>query len=205
MIFSRSAFLSCLIPVVLVISGSQSTVLAQTWQKLSPDSKLWIDGASNKSDWTVYATDIKGRILDGGNLSGFRMFESVEMTVRASGIVSRKSRIMDRIMLGALKASDFPDIVFESTHVGGSALPDSARLAVSELDMEGNLTLAGVTKPIRLKVTVSKGEGDTYRFTGSKEIVMTDYGIKPPTALFGSLHTKNEVTVNFDLTAEMKE
>jgi hypothetical protein len=35
--------------------------------------------------------------------------------------------------------------------------------------------------------------------SGSIEILMTDYGIKPPTALFGLVKVNNNVSVHFDL------
>jgi len=39
---------------------------------------------------------------------------------------------------------------------------------------------------------------------GLVPIKMTDYGIKPPTAIFGRVKTGNEVKVNFELTIGAK-
>jgi len=39
---------------------------------------------------------------------------------------------------------------------------------------------------------------------GSVPIKMTDYGIKPPTALFGRLKTGDDVKVNFELSIGAK-
>ena len=36
-------------------------------------------------------------------------------------------------------------------------------------------------------------------FTGSIKIVMSDYGIEPPVAMFGTLKTGDEVTIDFEL------
>jgi hypothetical protein len=38
---------------------------------------------------------------------------------------------------------------------------------------------------------------------GTKQINMTDFNIKPPTAMMGTLKTANEVTVSFDLNFQV--
>jgi polyisoprenoid-binding protein YceI len=44
----------------------------------------------------------------------------------------------------------------------------------------------------------------TVNATGMVPIKMTDFGIKPPTAMFGTLRTGDEVKVNFALTVGPK-
>lgn len=60
--------------------------------------------------------------------------------------------------------------------------------------IEGNLTLRGVTRPLRLQVTqASPGK---YRATGS--IVQSAYGIKPYTAFFGALKVRDAIEVEVE-------
>src|SRR5215475_12944857 len=78
-------------------------------------------------------------------------------------------------MLGeqVLDVKRYPSITFESTAVSG-------RGSASALDLQitGNLTIRGTTKPARAATSV-KIEGDTLTATGKFAIKQTDFGIKP--------------------------
>jgi polyisoprenoid-binding protein YceI len=57
--------------------------------------------------------------------------------------------------------------------------------------VEGDLTIRGVTRPLRLQV--SQPEPGTYRGTGT--LVQSAYGIKPYTAFFGALKVRDAVDI----------
>jgi hypothetical protein len=80
-------------------------------------------------------------------------------------------------------------IAFRSTRVERSA---------SRLDVEGELELAGVRHPIGFALHVA-GDG---RVTGSTRIKQTDWGIKPYSALFGTLKVADVVEVAIDTRSE---
>ncbi len=50
-----------------------------------------------------------------------------------------------------------------------------------------------------MDVVATRLPDGTVKATGMVPIKMTDYGIKPPTAIFGRLKTGDEVKVNFEL------
>ena len=164
------------------VSAAQSTELA-----LGPDSKLWIDGTSNKSDWTVTATDISGNLLL--NEDGYPSQATVVVT--AETIESNKSKIMDRLMYRALKVQAHPDITYTLT-ASDPPMSDSVMTT-------GEVRVAGVTRSASMHVLMESREDGTVRVVGSHPMKMTDHGMKPPTAMFGALHTGNEVTVHFDV------
>ena len=68
----------------------------------------------------------------------------------------------------------------------------------SKLSTNGNLTLAGVTRQIQMDVNVEE-TSEGIRYTGSVPLKMSDFEIRPPTAMFGALRTGDEVTVGFDV------
>jgi len=74
------------------------------------------------------------------------------------------------------------DIAFRSTavHDGGGTL-----------DVQGELTLAGRTRPLAFTVTVA----DDGALSGSAGVRQTDWGMKPYSALFGTLKVADEVRV----------
>jgi hypothetical protein len=78
-------------------------------------------------------------------------------------------------------------VEFQSTAVRVS--PDG-----SELDVEGELELAGARHAIAFRLNVDH-EG---RLMGRAELKQTDWGIKPYSALFGALRVADEVEVTID-------
>jgi hypothetical protein len=55
-----------------------------------------------------------------------------------------------------------------------------------------------------LDVAATRMPDGSVKATGVVPILMTDYGIQPPTAIFGRLKTGNEVKVNFELSVGAK-
>ncbi|MFC3978610.1 YceI family protein [Streptosporangium jomthongense] len=78
-----------------------------------------------------------------------------------------------------------PVIAFRSSLVAGA--PEAFRV-------EGDLTLAGVTRPVTIDALLADG-----RVRGSVTLTQSRWGIKPYSALFGALRLSDEVGVWFDL------
>jgi polyisoprenoid-binding protein YceI len=76
-------------------------------------------------------------------------------------------------------------IAFRTTQVTGA----DGRLAV-----QGELTLAGTTRPLGFDLAV----GDDGRLTGVALVKQTDWGMKPYSTLFGALKVADEVRVEID-------
>ena len=168
--------------------------LAQQVQtyKLDPESKLWIDGTSTRSDWTVQAEDIEGNFGLVGNGSDLQI-RNAQFAVRASEIVSGRSTIMDRLIDDALKAEEHPVIRYD--------LSSAEANGEMKYNTKGKLTLGGQTKDIEMVVEAVPLDGGKVRFKGSHDLKMSDYGLEAPVAMFGALRTGDEVTVQFDVVA----
>ena len=76
-------------------------------------------------------------------------------------------------------------IAFRSTSV--------SRADGGTLSVEGELTLAGETRPIAFELTVAGG-----RLAGSAVVKQSDWGISPYSTLFGTLKVVDEVEVDID-------
>ena len=63
----------------------------------------------------------------------------------------------------------------------------------------GALTIAGAEKSVNLDVTATRLSDGGIRADGELPLLMTDFGVKPPTAMLGTLRTSNKVTVKFSL------
>ncbi|MEU8122067.1 YceI family protein [Spirillospora sp. NPDC049024] len=118
---------------------------------------------------------------------------SVEVTVGVDGLEVREGTggvkpltDQDRaeIVKNLRKVLDvhrYPEIKFASTAIGEDAV-------------EGDLTIMGRVKPVRL--TASR-DGDRVR--GGVTVDQTRWGIKPYSAFFGALRLADEVEVEFDV------
>jgi polyisoprenoid-binding protein YceI len=78
-------------------------------------------------------------------------------------------------------------IAFRSTSVSGET--GSGRLLV-----RGDLELGGATNPVDFELTVA----DDGHLTATATVIQTAHGIKPYTALFGTLKVSDDVRVSID-------
>jgi hypothetical protein len=69
----------------------------------------------------------------------------------------------------------------------------SVRVDGGTLNVEGELTLAGATRPLGLDVTL---DGD--RLAGSAVVKQSEWGMKPYSSLFGALRVADDVDVSFE-------
>lgn len=99
---------------------------------------------------------------------------------------------LDKNMHETLKASEHRNILFK---VQSYEATGSETLA---LKLRGALTIAGVTRQVEIDAT-AKPDGKGLVLTGEKDLKMTDFGIKPPVMMLGTIRTSNDVKVKFEL------
>jgi polyisoprenoid-binding protein YceI len=69
---------------------------------------------------------------------------------------------------------------------------------VHTLQATGKLTVAGVTKTMTLTVNCKWNAADkSMVVNGVKSFKMTEYSVKPPTALFGTIKTGDQISIDF--------
>jgi hypothetical protein len=99
-------------------------------------------------------------------------------------------------MRKALKAEQYPDIVF---HLERYTLSDSGTVADTlAMNAQGTLTITGVTKPISIRLRAYPADGGV-RVEGRHALKMSEYGIKPPKMMLGTVKVGDSVTVGFKL------
>jgi polyisoprenoid-binding protein YceI len=67
------------------------------------------------------------------------------------------------------------------------------------IEAQGDLTIAGTTKNIT-QVFTAVVSGKKVVLSGKTKITMTQFKVEPPTALFGTIKTGPDVTVDFKVT-----
>jgi polyisoprenoid-binding protein YceI len=101
---------------------------------------------------------------------------------------------MDNKTYKALKADADPEITFR---LGAPVTIMQVNGKETPIALKGQLTLAGVTGAATLWVNHFSLTRDSMRFEGEEKIKMTDFGVKPPSALFGTLKAGPGITIFF--------
>ena len=154
-------------------------------------SSLIVLGTSNVHDWEIETENQKGSIsLDATSKI---QIQNLKIVVQAESLKSGK-RGMDKNTYKALNTDKYKTIEFQ--FVSTDAITDVGN-GTFKVKSKGDLTISGVTKRISLDFTLNQ-VNDTVNLAGEKTIKMTDYGIEPPKALFGTIKTGDEITIKFN-------
>lgn len=185
-----------LIIAAIIFLAVPTLVTAQATYKLaqSPDVTIKVLGSSNVHDWVMTSTAMESQgnfIIDGDKLQGLHSF-NFRLAVKS---LHSDHASMDDRTYKSVNASKYPDISYklisaEVTPVAGNK---------SLIKTKGNLTIAGATQLISMEVTATVGADNTITCIGAKKIQLTDYGIKPPTFMLGSMKVANDLTIQFNL------
>lgn len=176
----------------LLIAG---TVSAQS--KFSTKSfQLTINGTSNVHDWSTRATNVVVTGDFGVNNTSLEKINAASVKVKTASLKSTKdSDLMDDRTHSTLKADKFPEITYVFTKVLSVQQSGSETI----MNVTGNLTLGGVTKPTDLTLRIKTLPGGDVEVKGTRKILMSNHGIKPPSFMLGAMKVGDEVTLTYDV------
>jgi polyisoprenoid-binding protein YceI len=188
---NKSLFFRYLATILVCTCLLLSPILGQkTYKVATANKKIEIKGTSNLHDWESSSDQVNGDMtanIEGGIL---KQIKNVAVKFPVSAIKSGKS-LMDSKTMDALQSVKFPWISFQSSAI--SIQPNNVIIAA------GQLTIAGVTKGITVSANYSLQKDESVLMKGNVKLKMTDYGVKPPTAMMGMLTTGDEVTISFEV------
>lgn len=93
-------------------------------------------------------------------------------------------KIMNAAQMDMMDSAKYPLLKFASTAITAKGN--------NTYEVRGDLTIRNVTKPVLITVTEKDGTCE-----GKAIVKLTDFKLKPPSALFGAIGTKDEMTVSF--------
>lgn len=171
--------------------------------KVVKGSRLWLEGDSTLHHYRADATQFRADFV----LAEGSAITDLEALVRAGGVKGLVLEIpviqlhsgksdLDENMVKALNGRAHPSISFrmDSYEVLATA---SAGTAFA-LKLHGRLSIAGVERTVDVEAKAVRNASGL-QLVGSKQLLMSDYAVKPPQLMMGMLKTKNEVVVKFDL------
>jgi polyisoprenoid-binding protein YceI len=162
--------------------------------KLNPKTfSMTIFGTTNVHNFQSKVTQASGELV--ANSSKQVQLLEVEIPVKS---IKSNEKLMDKKTYEAFNEPKNPTIKFKMTEVNSLQVTgDDINVTVT-----GNLTMAGVTKKIVIKSTGKVLKAGTYEFKGSVALKMTDFGMKPPTAMLGVMKVGDAITLKYDVTFE---
>ena len=155
---------------------------------LTRESRLWLEGTSTVRSFKCSATRVDVAVSAETTESPAAMVKNASLVVPV-GQLDCGNKTMNEHMRKALKAEANPQITWKMT----SYAVEGANVVIN-----GTLTIAGKENAIVLRGT-GTAENGTIRFKGSKQFKMTEYGVKPPSLMLGTMKVGDPVTVSFDL------
>jgi len=182
---------SIMILLISLIFSASSVIKAQTFPLISQGALINVHGTSNVHDWDMKPTKVTGEL----GLNGSKQISAIAIKVEVKSLKSGNG-IMDGKTYDAFKYKNNPYIVFLLTDASNVKLTEND----TEITLTGNLTFGGQTRKISIKAIGKITKSGDYHLKGSVPLKMTDYKMKPPTAMLGTMKTGDAVTVKFDVT-----
>lgn len=178
---------------VLLVMYFATGVMVQAQTLAIKSTVMTINGQTNVNhDFKINVTQVNGKMTVADNSPKTL---TVEIPVRS--LISGE-KLMDKKTHEAFNEPKNPTITFNMTELN-SVQVTGDNIAVT---VTGNLTLRGVTKKVTLKSNGKASTPGVYTFEGTLPIKMSDFGMDPPTAMLGTMKTKDQVTVNYKVTFE---
>jgi len=154
-----------------------------------------VSGSSNLHDWTMEAKSgtIEGNLNLASNVSYLAGIQSLSFNLPVKNLKSTEGNLMDTRAYDALKADKFPTISFKLL----TATPVSNSANKSQFKVTGQLTISGNTKEIEMVANSTKNADGSVIITGQQKLKLTQFGIKPPSFMFGALKVTDNLTIDY--------
>ncbi|TDN95283.1 YceI-like domain-containing protein [Salegentibacter sp. 24] len=163
--------------------------------KMNNSSEIIVEGTSNIHDWEMKATSKKGEATittENGKLTGI---PNLQVTVAAESLESGKGG-MDKNAYKALNTDQYKNIEFKLDEVKKIEASSNDTFKVNGV---ATLKISGISKQVPVEFT-AKLNGDQLEITGEESINMTHYKVVPPTAMFGTITTGEDLNIKFKST-----
>ena len=180
-----------------LIAAMATTLVAATPLRnaltFEPSSRIWVSGKSSVKDFRCQAKTIDANLsapsAETADLSIAKLVSVAEISI-ASAALDCGNGTMNDHMRKALKTDQFKTIVFKMS---------SYEVVGEEIMVNGTLTMAGKDLRVELKGKVTE-QGGVIRSTATKEIDMTQWGVKPPSLMMGTMKVKPIATIGYDIS-----
>lgn len=154
--------------------------------------KMTVKGTSTLHEWESVVEKLECKTsykIEGDVLVDIK---DAVVKIPLQSIKSTKGKMMDNKTYNAFNYQKYPSIIFALS---------SKKINASNLtaDLKGSLAMAGISKQVDLVANYKVLPNGDLQIIGSKKIKMTEFNIKPPTAMMGTIKVGDEVIISFDI------
>lgn len=188
--------------VFCLIGGIQRSVAAGTLT-LAPESAVWLVGDSTLHPFTSRTQDLQltASLIPQSTAPALKAVldeKALQQFVLAIPVKSLKSKeaSLDKNMYKTMDADTYSDIRYALTSY--DVHPSTLSSSDVHVQAKGLLTIAGHTQDVVLDMEATP-QPKALHVRGHYELRMSDYGIKPPTMMLGTIKVKDNVVIHFDL------
>ena len=163
-------------------------------------SQVVVNGDSNAHPWTCQTTAVQSTASHAElpTRAGVPVFYNLRVTIPVKDL-NCGNGTMEEKLRDALKADRFPNVEFALTSMNEAV----GKVPGHSYEVIGGLTIAGKTKPISFSMKASPEADGTLASTASVALLMSDFGVEPPTALLGVMKTYDPVVVKLQLRVKL--
>ncbi|WP_264565454.1 YceI family protein [Flavobacterium sp. N3904] len=177
------------ITTALTLFAIVFTANAQKSYNLDAKTNFSVFGTSTLHDWEMKSGSRTGTANLTVTDSKLVDINSIDITLPTESIKSEK-KSMDKVAYETLKTDKFKNIKY--------VLKSADKVNETTWNLTGTYTIAGVSKVLKTQVKTSVANG-IVTLQGTNKITFTEFGMKSPTALLGTIRTGEELTIKFNL------
>ena len=196
----RNSIRLSLLAATLIFPAAGAAQSAPTaYLNLATESKLWVEGTSTVRSFSCRAANVDATVQAATSgaaaavVAGEKAVRSVTLEMPARGLDCGNAT-MNEHMRKAIKADAAPTIRFQ---LASYDLTPAATGATVRLN--GRLNLGGTEKAFSLQAQATEAPNGSLHVVGSTPILMSEYGLKAPTLMMGTMKVGDRVTVKYDL------
>ena len=186
---------------VAATAGAQSASAIRL--RLDPASELTIEGTSSLHAFHCKTNRIMAYVdVDPGYTKDLtkvaRPIVSVKVNIVVKTLTCGNGQ-MDKNMYSTLDADKNPLIKYTMSNY--DILDGTKSPAAFVANTTGTLTISGQEKVISMKINAERLSDGKATAQSEQALLMSDFGIKPPSFMFGRLKVGDEIKVKFNLKA----
>lgn len=122
---------------------------------------------------------------------------AVEFSMLIKGFAFEKALMQEHFNENYMESNTFPKSSFKGK-IGGITADQVRKAGTYPVEVSGDLTIHGITKPVKTKGTITVGADGTIQAVSDFQVKPEDYGMKIPGAVRDKIAAAMEVKVRMD-------
>ncbi len=173
--------------MTLLMTAVFGILQAQEGYQLNSQQHFKVAGTSTLHDWDMESQDARGQATILIEDQQIKEISSLKVLLPVRSLESGNNR-MDRTAYDAIDADDHEYVEFKLSGV--------RNISPDRVTATGQLTIAGEIREVTLRANYSVN-GNSVQFEGEHQIKFSQFDVRPPRAMLGTIRTGDELDIYF--------